>query len=222
MRMFDVLFALVRREIALAWAGGVATPLGFFVGSATLVPLAVGAERALLERIGPPLLLVFAALAAIMTFERLLQADFEDGSVDQWALAPWPMEVFVTVKALAAMLAVGGPVTVIAIPLAIALQTPPAAAPFAALAIGLALFAFYGFGLFGAALTAGVRRGGLLLALLILPFMAPPLLFAAAAISAAAAGQSAQAPLTLLCACVLFAWTLGPFGAGTALRAVLQ
>lgn len=214
--------ALLRREIALAWAGGVATPLGFFVGSALLVPLAVGADRALLERIGPPLLLVFAGLAAIMTFERLLQADFEDGSMDQWALAQWPMEVFVSAKALAAALAVGGPITLIALPLAIALQTPPAAAPLAALAIGLALLAFYGFGLFGAALTAGVRRGGLLLALLVLPFMAPPLLFAAAAVSAAAAGEPADAPLSLLCACVLFAWTLGPFGAASALRAALQ
>jgi heme exporter protein B len=219
MAALHALWALLRREIALAWAGGVATPLGFFLGAATLVPLAVGAERALLERIGPPLLLVFAGLAAIMTFERLLQADLEDGSIDQWALAPWPMEVFAAVKAIAAVIAIGGPITLTAAPLAIALQTPPAAAPVVVLAVGLALAAFYGFGLLGAALTAGVKRGGLLLALLVLPFMTPPLLFAAAAISAAAAGQSSVPPLTLLSACVLFAWTLGPFGAGAALRA---
>lgn len=216
------LWRLLMREIALAWAGGVATPLGFFLGASVLIPLAVGAERALLERIGPPLLLVFAALAAVLTFERLLQADMEDGSIDQWAMAPWPMEVFVALKVLATTIAIGGPIMLASAPLAIALQTPPAVAPLAAMAVGLALVAFYGFGLLGAALTVGVRRGGLLLALLVLPFMAPPFLFAAAAITAAAAGQSPQAPLMLLCACAVFAWTLGPFGAGAALRAHVQ
>lgn len=218
----QTLWRLLLREIALAWAGGLATPLGFFLGATVLVPLAVGAERALLARIGPPLLLVFAALAAIMTFERLLQADLEDGSIDQWAISPWPLEGFAALKALAATIAIGGPITLASAPLALAVQAPPASIPILVLAIGLALAAFYGFGLLGAALTAGVRRGGLLLALLVMPFMAPPLVFAAAAITASIAGEDPQAPLSLLGACALLAWMLGPIGAGAALRAQLE
>lgn len=217
-----MLWRLLRREIALAWAGGVATPLGFFLGATVLVPLAVGAERAVLARIGPPLLLVFAALAAIMTFERLLQADLEDGSIDQWAMSPWPLEGFAAIKGLAACIAIGGPITLAGLPLALAVQTPPASIPVSVLAIGLALAAFYGFGLLGAALTAGVRRGGLLLALLVMPFMAPPLVFAAAAINYAITGEDPGAPLNLLVACGLLAWVLGPFGAAAALRAQLE
>lgn len=216
--------ALLRRDAALAWSGGggAAAPLAFFVGASTLVPLAVGAERELLARIGPSLLLVFAALAALLTFERLFQADLEDGTLDQLALSETPLEAQAAAKGLAVLAAIGAPLTLLAGPVAIGLQTPPAAAPIVMLAVALALVAFYGVGMLGAALAAGVRRGGLLIAVVTLPFFAPPVIFAAGAAAAAARGEPVTGPLALLAGCALAAAALGPIGAAAALRAHLD
>lgn len=216
--------AILRRELALAWAGGggAATPVGFLVGAAAFTPLAVGSERELLARVGPPLLVVFLALAALMTFERLFQPDLEDSSIDQWALSPWPMELFTALKGLAALLAIGAPLLAAAAPLAIALQAPVAAIPVLLSALALALAAFFGVGLFGGALAAGVRRSGLLIAVIVIPFFAPPLIFAAGAVTEAMRGGAVEAPLTLLAGCALFAQALGPIGAAAVLRGHLD
>lgn len=220
MNLAAVISAVFRRDLALAWAagGGAAAPLGFFAGGVALVPLAVGPDRATLQLIGPPLLWVMAALAALLVLERLFQADLEDGSLDQLLLSAAPLELIVAAKGAALWLAIGGPLTLVAAPLAIALQAPVSATPaiMASVAIGFAGFVFLG--LTGAAVAAGVRRGGVLIALLVLPFFAPVIIFGAAVAQAAAAGSEFGPPLSLLSGLALGGVALGPIGAAAALR----
>jgi heme exporter protein B len=225
--------AIFRRDVALAWSagGGALAPLGFFLGATALVPMAIGTitndaadearrelGRALLQTVGPPFVWIAAALAVLMTLERLFQADLEDGSLDQVMLAPAPLELVVLVKGAALWVAVGLPLALAGVPAAIALQSPPAAswAIFASLALGMA--AFIGVGLVGAALTASVKRGGVLIALIILPFFAPIVIFGAGV----AAGGDIAAPFMMLAGCALGAVALGPIAAAAALRLQME
>lgn len=218
--MIRAILAVFRRDLALAWAagGGAAAPLGFFVGATALVPLTAGPDPQTLAVIGPPLLWLTAALAALMVLERLFQADLEDGSLDQLLLSQAPLELLVAAKGAALWVAIGGPLALMAMPMALAMQTPPHAAPLAALGLLVGLAAFIGAGLFGAALAAGVRRGGVLIAILVLPFFAPPIIFGAAAASRAAAEGLFTDAFSFLCATTLFFAALGPIGAAAALR----
>ncbi|MBX9746314.1 MAG: heme exporter protein CcmB [Hyphomonadaceae bacterium] len=212
MSAFGVTF---RRELALMWSGGGAlAPLGYFLGATVLVPLAMGPERALLAAAGPPLVWIAAALAVLATLERLFQADLEDGSLEQMLLSRAPLEALVLAKGAALWVAVGLPLALAAAPAAIALQAPPdrVFAIVASLAIGMA--AFIGIGLVGAAVTAGVKRGGVLIALIVLPFFAPPIIFGAAV----AAGEEVGAAFAILAGCALGAAALGPIAAAAALR----
>ena len=169
-----------------------------------------------------PLLWLTAALAALMVLERLFQADLEDGSLDQLLLSPAPLELLVAAKGAALWVAIGAPLALAAIPMALAMQTPPHAAPVVALGLLVGLAAFIGAGLFGAALAAGVRRGGVLIAILVLPFFAPPIIFGAGAATAAAEHGLFTPAFSLLAACALGAAALGPIGAAAALRLHLE
>ncbi len=208
--------AMFRRDLALMWGGGggALAPLGFFLGATVLVPLAMGPERALLVSAGPPLVWIAAALAVLATLERLFQADLEDGSLDQMLLSPAPLEALVFAKGAALWVAIGLPLALAAAPAAIALQAPLERVVFIVASLGLGMAAFIGVGLVGAAVTAGVKRGGVLIALIVLPFFAPPIIFG----SAVAAGDQAGAALTILAGCALGACALGPFAAAAALR----
>lgn len=208
--------ATFRRDFALMWAGGggAIAPLGFFFGATLLVPLAMGPDRALMESAGPPLLWIAAALAVLMTLERLFQADLEDGSLEQMLLAPAPLELIVLAKGAALWCAVGLPLAFASAPAAIALQAPPAQVPLIAASVALGMAALIGVGLVGAAITAGVRRGGVLIALIVLPFFAPPIIFGAAV----AGGEHAGAAFAILAGCALGAAALGPIAAAAALR----
>ena len=219
MSAFADIAAVFRRDLKLAWAagGGAATPVGFFLGATVLVPLAVGADPRQLAAIGPPLVWITAALAALLVLERLFQADLEDGSLDQLLLSHAPLEALVLAKGAALWTAVGAPLAIAAVPIAIALQAPVSAAPGIAAGLMIGMAAFIGFGLLGAALAAGVRRGGVLIALLVLPFFAPPIIFGAAHAAALAAGTNTDA-FGLLCACAAASIALGPIGAAAALR----
>ena len=212
----SALAAVFRRDLALAWSagGGAAAPVGFFLGATTLLPLAMGADRALLQAAGPPLIWVTVALAALMMLERLFQADLEDGSLDQLLLSAAPLELIVLSKGAALWLAVGLPLALAGAPAALALQAPLplVGAIVASLAIGMA--AFIGVGLVGAAVTASVKRGGVLIALIVLPFFAPPIIFGAAV----AGGAGFGAPFLMLAGCALGAIALGPIAAAAALR----
>jgi heme exporter protein B len=207
--------ATFRREIALLWAGGGAlAPIGYFLGAAMLVPLAMGPERALLEAAGPPLIWIAAALAVMATLERLFQADIEDGSLDQMLLSKAPLEAIVLAKALAMWCVVGAPLALAGAPAAIALQAPVDRVAVIVASLGLGAAAFIGVGLIGAALTAGVKRGGVLIALIMLPLFAPPIIFGAAV----ASGEDVAAALSILAGCALAAMALGPIAAAAALR----
>lgn len=189
-------------------------PVGYFLGAATLVPLSMGADRALLEAAGPPLVWIAAALAMLATLERLFQADLEDGSLDQMLLAPAPLELIVLMKGAALWCAVGLPLALAGAPAAIALQAPSALVPAIVASLALGSAAFIGVGLVGAAVTASVKRGGVLIALIVLPFFAPPIIFGAAV----AGGAGFGGPFLVLAGFALGAAALGPIAAAAALR----
>jgi heme exporter protein B len=208
--------ATFQRDLALMWGagGGALAPLGFFLGATLLVPLAMGPERALLESAGPPLVWIAAALAVLATLERLFQADLEDGSLDQMLLSPAPLEALVLAKGAALWVAIGLPLALAGAPAAIALQTPPDRALLVAASLALGMVVFIGAGLVGAAVTAGVKRGGVLIALIVLPFFAPPIIFGASV----AAGEEVSGALLVLAGLALGAAALGPVAAAAALR----
>lgn len=207
--------ATFKRDVALMWAGGGAlAPLGFFLGATMLVPLAMGPDRALLQSAGPPLVWIAAALAVLATLERLFQADLEDGSLDQMLLSAAPLETLVLAKGAAMWCVIGLPLALASAPAAIALQATPALVPAIVLSLALGTAAFIGVGLIGAAVTAGVKRGGVLIALIVLPFFAPPIIFG----SAVAGGDEIGAALSILAGCALAAAALGPIAAAAALR----
>ncbi len=209
-------FETFRRDFALMWngGGGALAPLGFFLGATSLVPLAMGSDRALLAAAGPPLVWIAAALAVLATLERLFQADLEDGSLDQMLLSPTPLEALVLAKGAALWCAVGLPLALAGAPAAIALQAPAAHVPVIVISLALGMAAFIAIGLVGAAVTAGVRRGGVLIALIVLPFFAPPIIFGAAV----AQGEAVAGAMAILGGCALGALALGPIAAAAALR----
>jgi heme exporter protein B len=208
--------ATFRRDLALMWGagGGALAPVGFFLGATVLVPLAMGPDRALLQSAGPPLVWIAAALAVLATLERLFQADLEDGSLDQMLLSPAPLEMLLLAKGAALWVAIGLPLSLAAAPVAIVLQAPVERVPMVVISLALGMAAFIGAGLVGAAVTAGVKRGGVLIALIVLPFFAPPIIFGASV----AAGQEAGAALLILAGCALASLALGPIAAAAALR----
>ena len=212
--------ALVRRDarLALRLGGGGAIGIAFFVLAVVLIPLGVGREAATLARIAGGVLWVAALLAALLSLDRLFQADFEDGSLDQLMLAPLPLEQVVLGKTVAHWLTTGLPMTLIAPVLGAMLQLPDAALPalVAAMALGTPALSFIG--AIGAAITVGVRRGGLLLSILVLPLYIPTLVFGARAVENGLLGLPVASVLGLVAALTLFAAALAPFAAAAALR----
>jgi heme exporter protein B len=217
--MKSAMWAVFLRDLRLAWTGGAAAPLGFFIGATILLPLAIGADPKQLGQVGPPLLWVTAALAALMSLERVFQGDLEDGALDEMLLAQAPFEVLVIAKGVAAWVAIGLPMALVTAFLAITMQAPAATVPLIVLQMAIGMVSFFATGLLAAALAASVRRGGLLIAILVLPFYAPPIIFGAAATTAAAAGEGAFTGASqMLAACALAALALGPIGAAAAAR----
>jgi heme exporter protein B len=203
------------RELGLMWGGGGAlAPLGYFLGATMLVPLAMGPDRALLEAAGAPLGWVASALAVLAMLERLFQADLEDGSLDQMLLSPEPLETIVVAKGAALWCVIGLPLALVGAPAAIALQAPIERVPWIVASLGLGMAGFIGVGLVGAALTASVKRAGVLIALIVLPLFAPPIIFGASV----AAGHDVAAAMTILAGYALGAVAVGPIAAAAALR----
>jgi heme exporter protein B len=197
-------------------------PVAFFVLATSLVPLGVGPEPNLLARLAPGMIWVTALLATLLALDRLFQRDFEDGTLDLLALSPLPLEFAVLAKVAAHWVTTGLPLLVVAPILGVMLRLDWGS--YATLEISLALGTpvLSLIGAFGAAVTLGARRGGALLALLVLPLYIPILIFATSAIGAAGEGLSSRPHLLLLAAFFVGGLALVPFAAAAALRNALE
>jgi heme exporter protein B len=217
---------LVRRDLVLSYRQGVDgwVVVLFFLAAGILFPFAIGPEPTLLARVSTGIVLTMAALAALLSLDRLYQGDFDDGSLDQMALAPLPLELAVLAKALAHWLSTGLPLLIAAPILALMLNAPEDGFGPMLLALALATPALSLLGGLGAALTLGSRRGGILLTLLILPLYVPVLIFAAGAIDRALSGDldSMTAPLLLLAGVDLALLAITPWATAGALRQALR
>ena len=215
------LAALLVRDMQLAvrLGGGAFIGVLFFLMVVTLVPFALGPDLALLARIGPAILWLGALLASLLGLDRLLASDYEDGSLDLILMASTPLELAVAAKALAHWLTTGLPLVVAAPLLGVLLNLDGRASGAVALTLLAGTPALTYIGLIGAALTVALRRGGLLLAVLVLPLNIPVLIFGVAASNAAIVGPLPfGTPFGILCALSLMSVVIGPFAAAIALR----
>ena len=211
---------VIRRDLLLAWRqrGDVLVGLMFFVLVATLFPLAVSPDPQWLQRIGPGVLWVAALLANLLALPRLFHGDWQDGSLEQLLLAPFPDSVMVAGKFLAHWLASSLPLTLAAPVLAIQYGLPAEQWLMLLGSLLLGTPVITALGGIGAALTLGLRQGEVLLALLVLPLLAPVLIFGSGAVAAVSAGQSGMAELSLLAAMSCAAVFFSPWLAARALR----
>jgi heme exporter protein B len=213
--------AILSRDMKVAWrvGGGALMGVLFFLAVVTLVPFALGPDLGLLRGVGPAVLWLGALLASLLALDRLLAVDQEDGSLDLIVTAPAPLELVVAIKAIAHWLTTGVPLVVAAPLFGVMLNIEPAAiaAVTASLLIGTPALTFIG--LIGAALSVALRRGGILLPILVLPLTVPVLIFGVAAANAARGGPVVfGTPFTILCALTLMSLVIGPFAAAATLR----
>ena len=216
--------ALLIRDLRLALraGGGFGLGLAFFLIVVVLVPFGVGPEAAVLTRIAPGILWVAALLAALLSLDRIFALDLEDGALPLLATSPLPLEGVALVKALAHWLTTGLPLTLAAPLLGFLLQLENAAYPYLLASLALGTPALSMIGAFGAALTVGIRRGGLLLSLLVLPLYVPTLIFGAEVVRCGADGLAVGAPLLLLAGITLGSFAMLPFATALVLRINLQ
>ncbi len=218
------MIALVSRDLKLSIraGGGFGLGLAFLLIVTMLVPFALGPEPQVLARIAPGILWLGALLACLLSLDRIFQTDFEDGALDLLATAPLPMEAVVTAKAAAHWLTTGLPLTLAAPLFGVLLNLPGQGAVMLTLSLALGTPALSMIGAFGTALTVGLKRGGLLVSLIVLPLYVPTLIFGAEAARRAADGLSALTPLLLLAAISLATTALLPFASAAALRVNLR
>ncbi|KQW19547.1 heme transporter [Afipia sp. Root123D2] len=217
----NTLGSLIRRDLRIAMrvGGGALIGVLFFLTVVVLMPFALGPELPLLKRLGPAILWLGAMLASLLTLDRLFTSDQEDGSLDLIVMSRTPLELVCAAKAFAHWLAVGVPLIVATPVLGILLNLEPPAMFAVALTLLAGTPALTLIGMIGAALAVTMRRGGLLLAVLVLPLSIPVLIFGVAASNAAiAAPGSFGTPFSILCALSLVALAVGPFAAAASLR----
>ena len=215
------LTALLVRDmrIAVRVGGGALIGVLFFVVVVTLTPFAIGPDLALLRRIGPAILWLAALLASLLALDRLFASDHEDGSLDLILTGRAPLELIIATKGLAHWLTTAVPLIVAAplIGLLLDIEPPAQAGLVLTLLVGTPALTFVG--IVGAAIAVTLRRGGLLLAIIVLPLTVPVLIFGVAAANAAVAGPVPfGTPFTVLCALTLATLVIGPFAAAAALR----
>jgi len=219
-----VFFAILRRDlrIAMRQKSDVLMSLVFFVMVASLFPLAIGPETALLRRIAPGVLWVGALLAAVLSLQRMFASDHADGSLEQMALSPTPLVVAALAKTLAHWLLAGLPLVLVAPVLGLQFDLDARSLGLLTLSLLVGTPVLSLVGSVGAALTLGVRGGGVLLALLILPLYVPVLIFGAGAVEADAAGIDPSAHLMLLGAMLALGGFFAPWATTAALRISLE
>ena len=216
--------ALLLRDLALAFraGGGFGLGLAFFLILTVLVPFGVGPQSDLLARIAPGILWLGALLACLLSLDRLLALDWEDGSLDLLATSPLPLEAALSVKALAHWLTTGLPLVLAAPVLGVLLNLPAAGFYWLVVSLALGTPALSVIGTFGAALTVGVKRGGLLMSLLVLPLYVPTLIFGAEVARRGAEGMQTATPLLMLAGLTAGVIAVMPFASAAALRVNLR
>jgi heme exporter protein B len=197
-------------------------PVAFFVLATLLIPFGVGPEPNLLARLAPGVIWVTALLATLLPLDRLFQRDFDDGSLDLLALSPMPLELAVLAKVAAHWVTTGLPLLIIAPVLGVMLRLDPGTYVTLEVSLLLGTPVLSLIGAAGAALTLGARRGGALLAVLVLPLYVPALIFATSAVGAAGEGLSPTPHLLLLGSMLAATVALVPFAAAAALRNALE
>jgi heme exporter protein B len=220
MSLTTAFFAIIRRDLLLAFRrrAELANPLLFFVMVVTLFPLAVGAQPNLLQAMAPGVIWVAALLAALLSLDNLFRSDFEDGSLEQLLLSPHSLSILVLGKILAHWLVTGLPLLLVAPLLALFLGLPQAAMGTLWLTLILATPMLSLIGAIGVALTVGLRGGGMILSLLVLPLYIPVLIFASNAVDRAASGLPVTAQLNILLAMLILALVLVPLPTSAALK----
>ena len=216
--------ALLIRDIRLALraGGGFGLGLAFFLIVIVMVPFAVGADTGLLSKIAPGVLWIGALLACLLSLDRLLALDFEDGTLDLLATAPLPLEAALSVKALAHWITTGLPLVIAAPVLGVLMNLPTQGYGWLVLSLLLGTPALSVIGTFGAALTVGIKRGGLLLSLLVLPLYVPTLIFGAEAARRGAVGADVSTPMLLLAGISAATIALMPFASAAVLKVNLR
>ena len=216
----SALLAIVRRDIALSWriGGGAAIGVLFFLSVVVLMPFAIGPDLALLKRLGPAILWLGAMLASLLTLDRLFLADHEDGSLDLIVMSRSSLELVCLAKAAAHWLASSVPLIIAAPALGLLLNLDAGAMLAVMLTLAVGTPALTLTGLIGAALAVTLRRGGLLLPVLVLPLSIPTLIFGVISAEAATAGDGLAAPFSILCALSLIGLVIGPVAAAASLR----
>jgi heme exporter protein B len=222
--MTRTIATVVRRDLLLALRqrADVANTLLFFVVVVTMVPLGVGPELNTLRTIAPGIVWVAALLAAILSLNRLFANDYADGTLEQMLLTGEPLPVIVLAKAAAHWLVTGLPITGMAVLLAVMFDLDAGSTGILVASLALGTPALSLIGAVGAALTLGLRGGGVLITLLVLPLYVPVLIFGAGAVETAAGGLSPQGHLLLLGAMSLGATVLAPWAIAAALRISLE
>src|SRR5690348_1875293 len=216
--------ALLRRDLVLAWRrrGELFLPLLYAVIVAALFPFALGPDPALLARIAGGVLLVIVVLAMLPALESMFRVDLEDGTLEQWLLAPQPLALLALTRVIAHWLTTVLPLVVVMPLLGALLNLPVKVLPVLIVALLLATPLLVLLGSVLSALAAGARRSGILLALMLLPLAVPVVIFAAGAIAAAQAGMPFIAPLTWLAAALILAIVLAPLACAAALRIAVE
>jgi heme exporter protein B len=221
----EALAAILLRDlrVALRVGGGALIGVLFFLAVVTLIPFAFGPDLALLRRIGPAVLWLGALLASLLALDRLFADDQADGSLDVLLTGSAPLELVVAAKAIAHWLATGLPLVIVSPLLGLMLNLDANAMAMTALTLVVGTPALTFIGLIGSAIAVAIRRGGLLLPILILPPAIPVLIFGVAAANADGTGPvSFGTPFTILCALTLFSIVIGPFAAAATLRHGLE
>ncbi|EEW56645.1 heme exporter protein CcmB [Tritonibacter mobilis] len=218
------MIALLVRDLRLAFraGGGFGLGLAFFLIVTVMVPFSVGPNSDTLSLIAPGILWLGALLACLLSLDRLLALDWEDGSLDLLATAPLPLEGVLSVKALAHWLTTGLPLVLAAPVLGVLLNLPAGGYLWITLSLLIGTPALSVVGTFGAALTVGLKRGGLLLSLLVMPLYVPTLIFGAEVARRGAAGMSVETPLLMLAGITLGTIALLPFASAAVLRVNLR
>ncbi|WP_412562746.1 heme exporter protein CcmB [Thalassobius sp. MITS945101] len=218
------MIALLMRDLRLAIraGGGFGLGLAFFLIVVVLVPFGVGPNSGLLSKIAPGILWLGALLSCLLSLDRILALDWEDGSLDLLATAPLPLEAIVTVKALAHWLTTGLPLVLAAPVFGLLLNLPTAGYGPLVISLLIGTPALSVIGTFGAALTVGLKRGGLLLSLLVLPLYVPTLIFGAEMARRSIDGLEATTPLLMLAGITCAVIALLPFASAAVLRVNLR